>query len=42
MKNMSKIITGHNKKVISKPCDQSTTAEKKHNVHWKGTVKLTT
>ena len=42
MNNMSNIIKGHNKKVISKPHDQRPIAEKKQNVQRKGTAKLTT
>ena len=44
MINMSNIIKGHNKKVISKPHDQipKCNCRKKQNVQWKGTAKLTT
>ena len=44
MNNISKIITGHNKKphqnYVTK--DQNAIAEEKQNVQWKGTVKLMT
>ena len=44
MNNMSNIIKGNNKKVISKPHDQipKCNCRKKHNIQRKGTVKLTT
>ena len=44
MNNMSNIIKGHNKKSSRNHMtkDQNAIAEKKQNVQWKGTVKLTT